>query len=81
MPSYSQQADVWFSVVKGLRYSRILLIHSSDSDGRSFQARLRYLIKSSTSNDNAGEDDDIKVRNISVHCKMTNILSIVNFIF
>lgn len=55
VPPYSHQADVWLALLKYLKYRQVILIHSSDSDGRALHSRFQNLARGGE------EDTGIKV--------------------
>lgn len=42
VPPYSHQADVWVDVLKYFNYMKVIIIHSSDTDGRAILGRYVY---------------------------------------
>nr|XP_045583308.1 glutamate [NMDA] receptor subunit 1-like [Procambarus clarkii] len=43
VPPYSHQADVWVRLLKNLQYRQVILLHSSDTDGRALYTRFQSL--------------------------------------
>jgi hypothetical protein len=43
VPPYSHQADVWVDVLKHFNYMKVIVIHSSDTDGRAILGRWEIL--------------------------------------
>lgn len=43
VPPYSHQADVWVDVLKYFNYMKVIIIHSSDTDGRAILGRYVYV--------------------------------------
>lgn len=58
VPPYSHQADVWLALLKYLKYRQVILIHSSDSDGRALHSRFQNLARGGE------EDTGIKVASV-----------------
>ena len=46
---YSHQADVWIEMLLYLNYKNVIIIHSSDSDGRATLSRFQNLADESSS--------------------------------
>ncbi|CAG4966150.1 unnamed protein product [Parnassius apollo] len=55
VPPYSHQADVWVDVLKHFNYMKVIVIHSSDTDGRAILGRFQ------TTSQSIDEDVDRKV--------------------
>ncbi|KAI5633392.1 receptor family ligand binding region domain-containing protein [Phthorimaea operculella] len=55
VPPYSHQADVWVDVLKHFNYMKVIIIHSSDTDGRAILGRFQ------TTSQSVDEDVDRKV--------------------
>lgn len=55
VPPYSHQADVWVEILKHFQYRKVVVLHSSDTDGRSVLGRFQ------TNAQNLGDDMEIKV--------------------
>ncbi|XP_076048968.1 glutamate [NMDA] receptor subunit 1-like isoform X2 [Oratosquilla oratoria] len=55
VPPYSHQADVWVELLKRFQYTRVVFIHSSDTDGRALLGRFQNNAQ------NHEDDKDIKV--------------------
>ncbi|CAF4920372.1 unnamed protein product [Pieris macdunnoughi] len=55
VPPYSHQADVWVDVLKHFNYMKVIVIHSSDTDGRAILGRFQ------TTSQSVDEDVDRKV--------------------
>ncbi|KAL0818978.1 hypothetical protein ABMA28_008267 [Loxostege sticticalis] len=55
VPPYSHQADVWVDVLKHFNYMKVIVIHSSDTDGRAILGRFQ------TTSQNVDDDVDRKV--------------------
>ncbi|XP_066265466.1 glutamate receptor ionotropic, NMDA 1-like isoform X2 [Branchiostoma lanceolatum] len=51
VPPYSQQADVWFSILNYFKWKHVILITSSDRDGRAMLNKFETLV----------EDSDVKI--------------------
>lgn len=45
VPPYSHQADVWVDVLKHFNYMKVIVIHSSDTDGRAILGRYVLLLR------------------------------------
>nr|XP_053626985.1 glutamate [NMDA] receptor subunit 1-like [Cherax quadricarinatus] len=58
VPPYSQQADVWVHLLKELQYRQVILLHSSDGDGRALYTRFQSLAQH--------RDDDKGIKLVSV---------------
>ncbi|XP_071531320.1 glutamate [NMDA] receptor subunit 1-like isoform X2 [Panulirus ornatus] len=58
VPPYSHQADVWVRLLKHLQYHQVILIHSSDTDGRALYRRFHSLARR--------RDDDKGIKLVSV---------------
>ena len=52
VPPYLYEADAWFSIIRRLKYNKVVLIHSQDEEGRMVASRFQMLT----------EDSDIHVR-------------------
>lgn len=52
VPPYLYEADAWFSIIRKLKYNKVVLIHSQDEEGRMVASRFQMLT----------EDSDIHVR-------------------
>ena len=52
VPPYLYEADAWFSLVRQLKYSKIVLMYSQDEEGRMVASRFQMLT----------EDSDIQVK-------------------
>ena len=52
MPPYLYEADAWFRIIRKLKYTKVVLIHSQDIEGRLAASRFQMLT----------EDSDIHVR-------------------
>lgn len=48
-PPYSHQADVWVEMLLYLEYKSVIIIHSSDSDGRATLSRFQNLADNANS--------------------------------
>ncbi len=51
VPPYLYEADAWFSIIRKLKYNKVVLIHSQDEEGRMVASRFQMLT----------EDSDIQV--------------------
>ncbi|XP_078663345.1 glutamate receptor ionotropic, NMDA 1-like isoform X1 [Branchiostoma floridae x Branchiostoma belcheri] len=47
VPPYSQQADVWFSILNYFKWKHVILITSSDRDGRAMLNKFETLVEES----------------------------------
>ncbi|PSN32579.1 Glutamate [NMDA] receptor subunit 1 [Blattella germanica] len=56
VPPYSHQADVWIKMLKNFSIRRVILIHSSDKDGRALMRRFQSISQ------NLEEDVEMKVQ-------------------
>ncbi|XP_068211922.1 glutamate [NMDA] receptor subunit 1-like [Palaemon carinicauda] len=55
VPPFSHQADVWITLLKHFRYSQVIFIHSSDTNGRAIYSRFQHLAQHSQ------DDEGIKL--------------------
>lgn len=46
VPPFSHQADVFIEILKYFKFKKIILIHSSDPNGRSFLGRFQSTLQS-----------------------------------
>ncbi|XP_042227659.1 glutamate [NMDA] receptor subunit 1-like isoform X3 [Homarus americanus] len=58
VPPYNHQADVWVTLLKHLQYQQVILLHSSDTDGRALYRRFQSLAQH--------RDDDMGIKLVSV---------------
>ena len=71
VPPFSHQADVWVDLLQRLAYSQVVIIQSSDTDGRAILGRFQSVAH------NLEDETDIKVylTNHLLHINCTKILS------
>ncbi|KAH9398639.1 Glutamate receptor ionotropic, NMDA 1 [Tyrophagus putrescentiae] len=54
IPPFSHQADVWIEMLRSMEYKSVVIIHSSDSDGRGTLSRFQ----------NLADDANVKIESI-----------------
>ncbi|CAF4292745.1 unnamed protein product, partial [Rotaria sp. Silwood2] len=68
VPPYLYEADAWFSIVRQLKYTKVILIYSQDEEGRMVASRFQML----------AEDSDIHIERTEEYESNTNFTSLIS---
>ncbi|CAF0921867.1 unnamed protein product [Rotaria sordida] len=68
VPPYLYEADAWFSMIRKLKYTKVVLIYSQDEEGRMVASRFQML----------AEDSDIHIERMEEYESNANFTSLIS---
>ncbi|CAF4501442.1 unnamed protein product [Rotaria sp. Silwood1] len=68
VPPYLYEADAWFSIIRKLKYTKVVLIYSQDEEGRMVASRFQML----------AEDSDIHIERMEEYESNANFTSLIS---
>ncbi|CAF1349247.1 unnamed protein product [Adineta ricciae] len=68
VPPYMYEADAWFSILRSLKYSKVVLIYSQDEEGRMVASRFQMLT----------EESDIQIERTEEYESTANFTSVIS---